>query len=182
MLTGSPGRSVAGVPAGPRFRPGGLPAPWRGRPERAHCCSLHPERRAPLPGGKARPCSPRPVPAASPEEQALHLVALVRYQRCPRAGACVGELQAFSPDDGCPRSVGGSEPGVAVPLRSMSDPDQDFDKEVRLASLQGRPPSVCISARGGKSVVTEALPHPAQPQGPSGLGKRGGSAGGGAAW
>lgn len=27
--------------------------------------------------------------------------------------------------------VGGSEPGVAVPLRSMSDPDQDFDKEVR---------------------------------------------------
>uniref|UniRef100_A0A8C7EQJ2 Serine/threonine-protein kinase MRCK beta n=1 Tax=Neovison vison TaxID=452646 RepID=A0A8C7EQJ2_NEOVI len=29
-------------------------------------------------------------------------------------------------------SSGGSEPGVAVPLRSMSDPDQDFDKEVRL--------------------------------------------------
>uniref|UniRef100_A0A8C2SCS6 non-specific serine/threonine protein kinase n=1 Tax=Capra hircus TaxID=9925 RepID=A0A8C2SCS6_CAPHI len=28
-------------------------------------------------------------------------------------------------------SSGGSEPGVAVPLRSMSDPDQDFDKEVR---------------------------------------------------
>lgn len=27
-------------------------------------------------------------------------------------------------------SVGGSEPGVPVPLRSMSDPDQDFDKEV----------------------------------------------------
>ncbi|KAB0391070.1 hypothetical protein E2I00_006867, partial [Balaenoptera physalus] len=31
--------------------------------------------------------------------------------------------------DGCLCSVGGSEPGVAMPLRSMSDPDQDFDKE-----------------------------------------------------
>uniref|UniRef100_A0A8C7B397 non-specific serine/threonine protein kinase n=1 Tax=Neovison vison TaxID=452646 RepID=A0A8C7B397_NEOVI len=44
---------------------------------------------------------------------------------CPRVGAC------------CPCSTGGSEPGVAVPLRSMSDPDQDFDKEVRLTLFQG---------------------------------------------
>uniref|UniRef100_G1S1W0 Serine/threonine-protein kinase MRCK beta n=1 Tax=Nomascus leucogenys TaxID=61853 RepID=G1S1W0_NOMLE len=36
-------------------------------------------------------------------------------------------------------SSGGSEPGVTVPLRSMSDPDQDFDKEVRLAQVHSNP-------------------------------------------
>ncbi|KAJ8780245.1 hypothetical protein J1605_011848 [Eschrichtius robustus] len=34
-------------------------------------------------------------------------------------------------------SSGGSEPGVAVPLRSMSDPDQDFDKENQLRQRGG---------------------------------------------
>uniref|UniRef100_A0A452SNI2 Serine/threonine-protein kinase MRCK beta n=1 Tax=Ursus americanus TaxID=9643 RepID=A0A452SNI2_URSAM len=48
-------------------------------------------------------------------------------------------------------SIGGSEHGVAVPLRSMSDPDQDFDKEVRPASFHRPPPSVCSSSRGGES-------------------------------
>uniref|UniRef100_A0A452SNU3 Serine/threonine-protein kinase MRCK beta n=1 Tax=Ursus americanus TaxID=9643 RepID=A0A452SNU3_URSAM len=48
-------------------------------------------------------------------------------------------------------SSGGSEHGVAVPLRSMSDPDQDFDKEVRPASFHRPPPSVCSSSRGGES-------------------------------
>ncbi|PNI97177.1 CDC42BPB isoform 3 [Pan troglodytes] len=33
-------------------------------------------------------------------------------------------------------SSGGSEPGVTVPLRSMSDPDQDFDKEPLHSQLQ----------------------------------------------
>lgn len=32
--------------------------------------------------------------------------------------------------------LGGSEPGVSVPLRSMSDPDQDFDKEVCVPPAQ----------------------------------------------
>ncbi|GAB5573189.1 serine/threonine-protein kinase MRCK beta [Prionailurus iriomotensis] len=36
-------------------------------------------------------------------------------------------------------SSGGSEPGVAVPLRSMSDPDQDFDKETFRAVLASTP-------------------------------------------
>lgn len=34
-------------------------------------------------------------------------------------------------------SIGGSEPGVPVPLRSMSDPDQDFDKEVCVPQHRG---------------------------------------------
>ena len=47
--------------------------------------------------------------------------------------------QLFPQGDGRLCFVGGSEPGVAVPLRSMSDPDQDFDKEVRFAWRRRRP-------------------------------------------
>uniref|UniRef100_A0A8C0D2Z5 non-specific serine/threonine protein kinase n=1 Tax=Balaenoptera musculus TaxID=9771 RepID=A0A8C0D2Z5_BALMU len=48
-------------------------------------------------------------------------------------------------------SSGGPEPGVAAPLRSASDPDQDFDREVRLAQLQGTRPGVCSATRAGDS-------------------------------
>lgn len=60
-------------------------------------------------------------------------------------------LTPYPQGDGCPCSAGGSEPGVAVPLRSMSDPDQDFDKEVRVARSRGPRPGVCSSAGGGNS-------------------------------
>uniref|UniRef100_A0A4X1TQZ1 Serine/threonine-protein kinase MRCK beta n=1 Tax=Sus scrofa TaxID=9823 RepID=A0A4X1TQZ1_PIG len=66
-------------------------------------------------------------------------------------------------------SSGGSEPGVAVPLRSMSDPDQDFDKEVRVARSRGPRPGVCSSAGGGNSkqlFLGERCPSPEQPRGP----------------
>uniref|UniRef100_A0A8C8ZFN8 Serine/threonine-protein kinase MRCK beta n=1 Tax=Prolemur simus TaxID=1328070 RepID=A0A8C8ZFN8_PROSS len=53
-------------------------------------------------------------------------------------------------------SSGGSEPGVTVPLRSMSDPDQDFDKEVRLAQAAPSPSGVLT----GAGAVT--LPHQAR--------------------
>ncbi|XP_025775198.1 serine/threonine-protein kinase MRCK beta [Puma concolor] len=53
--------------------------------------------------------------------------------------------------DGCPRSVGGSEPGVAVPLRSMSDPDQDFDKEPDSDSTKHSTPSNSSNPSGPPS-------------------------------
>ncbi|XP_044774057.1 serine/threonine-protein kinase MRCK beta isoform X4 [Neomonachus schauinslandi] len=63
-------------------------------------------------------------------------------------------------------SSGGLEPGVAVPLRSMSDPDQDFDKEVRLASFRGLHLSVCSSLCWRRIlVVTAASPALEPPRG-----------------
>jgi len=77
-------------------------------------------------------------------------------------------------------SSGGLEPGVAVPLRSMSDPDQDFDKEVRLASFRGRHLSICSSSRWRRiRVVTAASPALEPPRGAQQARERGGR---GAAW
>ncbi|XP_078191928.1 serine/threonine-protein kinase MRCK beta isoform X12 [Callithrix jacchus] len=48
-------------------------------------------------------------------------------------------------------SSGGSEPGVAVPLRSMSDPDQDFDKEPDSDSTKHSTPSNSSNPSGPPS-------------------------------
>ncbi|XP_021565782.1 serine/threonine-protein kinase MRCK beta [Carlito syrichta] len=50
-----------------------------------------------------------------------------------------------------PSSVGGSEPGVTVPLRSMSDPDQDFDKEPDSDSTKHSTPSNSSNPSGPPS-------------------------------
>lgn len=54
--------------------------------------------------------------------------------------------------------VGGSEPGAPVPLRSMSDPDQDFDKEVCV------PQHRRLATQGSTSYVGESTRH-LSPQG-----------------
>ncbi|XP_024204708.1 serine/threonine-protein kinase MRCK beta isoform X4 [Pan paniscus] len=48
-------------------------------------------------------------------------------------------------------SSGGSEPGVTVPLRSMSDPDQDFDKEPDSDSTKHSTPSNSSNPSGPPS-------------------------------
>ncbi|TKC44413.1 hypothetical protein EI555_012972, partial [Monodon monoceros] len=48
-------------------------------------------------------------------------------------------------------SSGGSEPGVAMPLRSMSDPDQDFDKEPDSDSTKHSTPSNSSNPSGPPS-------------------------------
>lgn len=48
-------------------------------------------------------------------------------------------------------SSGGSEPGVPVPLRSMSDPDQDFDKEPDSDSTKHSTPSNSSNPSGPPS-------------------------------
>jgi len=48
-------------------------------------------------------------------------------------------------------SSGGLEPGVAVPLRSMSDPDQDFDKEPDSDSTKHSTPSNSSNPSGPPS-------------------------------
>lgn len=48
-------------------------------------------------------------------------------------------------------SSGGSEPGVAVPLRSMSDPDQDFDREPDSDSTKHSTPSNSSNPSGPPS-------------------------------
>uniref|UniRef100_A0A8C0M1B7 Serine/threonine-protein kinase MRCK beta n=1 Tax=Canis lupus familiaris TaxID=9615 RepID=A0A8C0M1B7_CANLF len=48
-------------------------------------------------------------------------------------------------------SSGGPEPGVAVPLRSMSDPDQDFDKEPDSDSTKHSTPSNSSNPSGPPS-------------------------------
>ncbi|XP_054423721.1 serine/threonine-protein kinase MRCK beta [Pteronotus mesoamericanus] len=57
-------------------------------------------------------------------------------------------------------SSGGSEPGVAVPLRSMSDPDQDFDKEPDSDSTKHSTPSNSSNPSGPPSPNS---PHRSQP-------------------
>lgn len=65
-------------------------------------------------------------------------MALVRYHRGIGAGQELHLPLDLSLRSKVSLSTGGSEPGVSVPLRSMSDPDQDFDREVRVT--QHRPP------------------------------------------
>lgn len=48
-------------------------------------------------------------------------------------------------------SAGGSEPGVAVPLRSMSDPDQEFDREPDSDSTKHSTPSNSSNPSGPPS-------------------------------
>eukprot|EP00069_Balaena_mysticetus_P008375 bmy_05887T0 len=52
-------------------------------------------------------------------------------------------------------SSGGSEPGVAMPLRSMSDPDQDFDKEMEPA---GATPAQAASPPQAQGDGSHAVP------------------------
>lgn len=54
---------------------------------------------------------------------------------------------------------GGSEPGVAAPLRSMSDPDQDFDKEPDSDSTKHSTPSNSSNPSGPPSPTS---PHRSQ--------------------
>lgn len=56
-------------------------------------------------------------------------------------------------------STGGSEPGVAAPLRSMSDPDQDFDKEPDSDSTKHSTPSNSSNPSGPPSPTS---PHRSQ--------------------
>ncbi|XP_012579821.1 PREDICTED: serine/threonine-protein kinase MRCK beta [Condylura cristata] len=62
-------------------------------------------------------------------------------------------------------SAGGSEPGVAMPLRSMSDPDQDLDKEPDSDSTKHSTPSNSSNPSGPPSPNS---PHRSQPP-PEGL-------------
>ncbi|XP_037687711.1 serine/threonine-protein kinase MRCK beta [Choloepus didactylus] len=57
-------------------------------------------------------------------------------------------------------SSGGSEPGAAVPLRSMSDPDQDVDKEPDSDSTKHSTPSNSSNPSGPPSPTS---PHRSQP-------------------
>lgn len=56
-------------------------------------------------------------------------------------------------------SSGGSEPGLAAPLRSMSDPDQDFDKEPDSDSTKHSTPSNSSNPSGPPSPTS---PHRSQ--------------------
>ncbi|XP_036284905.1 serine/threonine-protein kinase MRCK beta isoform X4 [Pipistrellus kuhlii] len=56
-------------------------------------------------------------------------------------------------------TTGGSEPGMAAPLRSMSDPDQDFDKEPDSDSTKHSTPSNSSNPSGPPSPTS---PHRSQ--------------------
>lgn len=87
----------------------------------------------PLPKRRSRALPPQASlgsrhPGASPTSRG--------HPQVPRRGRCWGgnsilhDPLGLSLRSKVSLSVGGSEPGAPVPLRSMSDPDQDFDKEV----------------------------------------------------
>lgn len=93
----------------------------------------------PLPRRRSRALPPQASlgsrhPGASPTSHGRPQVP--RRDRCWGSNSILHDPLGLSLRSKVSLSVGGSEPGGPVPLRSMSDPDQDFDKEVCVPPAQ----------------------------------------------
>uniref|UniRef100_A0A8C0CZA3 non-specific serine/threonine protein kinase n=1 Tax=Balaenoptera musculus TaxID=9771 RepID=A0A8C0CZA3_BALMU len=143
----SPSRSVRDFALGLRALPGAQLCSPRAC-SRAHVLFSLPQSAVP-PSQEERP---GPAPASLSRQPPPRNKPYTSWPSSGTRGARAGPGSVLPEmTDGCLCSAGGPEPGVAAPLRSASDPDQDFDREVRLAQLQGTRPGVCSATRAGDS-------------------------------